>query len=138
MTKDLSKFYDEYVSIIDENLTEYRDDEGNYSLLPTSALLVAVDYNELNKQQYSIAVFNQDIPKNFETKIEKSKKVVSKYELTHNEKDKYTLVEKEEDVHKVWFVINQLKLKKAFNKKEEALEYAEEINKKILNVIRKV
>lgn len=138
MTKDLDKFYKEYTNILDENLTQYKDEQGNYSILPTSALLVAVDYNELNKQQYDIAVFNQDIPKDFITEITKVKKAVSKYDITHKEEDKFTLTEKEESVHQIWFVINQLKMKKAFNKKEDALKYAEEINHEILNKIRKV
>ena len=30
MTKDITKFYKEYIKIIDENITEYKDDEGNY------------------------------------------------------------------------------------------------------------
>lgn len=137
MTKDLEKFYNECIIIIDENLTKYKDEEGNYSILPTPALLVAVDYNELNKQQYEIAVFNQDIPKDFIAEITKVKKAVSKYDITHKEEDKFTLVEKEEDVRQVWFVMNQLKIKKAFNNKKEALELAEEINNKIINKIRK-
>lgn len=137
MTKDLDKFYNEYIDIIDENLTKYKDEKGNYSILPTSALLVAVDYNELNKQQYEIAVFNQDIPKDFKAEIIKVKKAVNKFDITHKEKDRFTLTEKEEDVKTVWFVINQLKLKKAFNNKKEALDYAEAINFKILNKLRK-
>lgn len=137
MTKDLEKFYNECITILDENLTEYKDEQGNYSILPTPALLVAVDYNELNKQQYDIAVFNQDIPKDFIAGITKVKKAVSKFDITHKEEDRFTLVEKEEDVRQVWFVMNQLKIKKAFNKKEEALKLAEKINKKILDKIKK-
>lgn len=137
MTKDLEKFYNECITILDENLTEYKDEKGNYSILPTPALLVAVDYNELNKQQYDIAVFNQDIPKDFKAEITKVKKAVSKFDITHKEEDRFTLTEKEEDVRQVWFVMNQLKIKKAFNKKEEALELAEKINKKIIDKIKK-
>ena len=137
MTKDLEKFYNECITIIDENLTEYKDEEGNYSILPTPALLVAVDYNELNKQQYEVSVFNQDIPKDFKAGIIKVKKAVSKFDITHKEEDRFTLVEKEEDARQVWFVMNQLKIKKAFNNKKEALELAEKINNKIINKIRK-
>lgn len=138
MTKDLDKFYHEYTTIIDENLSQYKDDDGNYSILPTSALLVAVDYNELNKQQFEVAKFNQDIPKDFICEISKVKKAVCKYDITHKEEDKFTLTEKEEDVRKIWFVVNQLKMKKAFSNKDDALIYAEEINHVILNKIRKV
>ena len=131
MTKDLDKFY-KYTKVVNKELAEYKDDEGNYTLLPVTALLVSVDYNELNKQQFEIAKFNQDIPKDCITNIKKVKKAISKFDITHNEKDRFTLVEKEEDVHQVWFVINQLKIKKAFLSKDEAVKYAEDINKEIL------
>jgi len=137
MTKDLEKFYNECITILDENLTEYKDEKGNYSILPTAGILVSVDYNELNKQQYDVAVFNQDIPKDFKATITKVKKAVCKYDITHKEEDRFTLVEKEEDVRQVWFVMNNLKIKKAFNKKEDALELAEKINKKIIDKIKK-
>lgn len=137
MIKDIEKFYNECITIIDENLTEYKDEDGNYSILPTSGILVSVDYNELNKQQYEIAVFNQDIPKDFKTEIKKVKKAISKYDITHKEEDRFTLTEKEENVRQVWFVMNQLKIKKAFNNKEEALELAEKINKPIIDKMKK-
>ena len=137
MTKDLEKFYNECITIIDENLTEYKDEEGNYSILPTPGILVAVDYNELNKQQYEISIFNKDIPKDFKAEIKKAKRAISKYDITHKEEDRFTLTEKEEDVRQVWFVMNQFKIKKAFNNKKEALELAEKINKKIIDKIKK-
>lgn len=131
MTKDLDLFY-KYTKVVNKEFAEYKDDEGNYTLLPVSALLLSVDYNELNKQQFEIAKFNQDIPKDCITKIKKTKKAISKFDLTHKEEDRYILVEKEEDVHQVWFAINQLKIKKCFLTKEEAIKYAEDINNKIL------
>ena len=136
MTKDLDKFYNKYTEIIDGNLTKYEDEEGNYSLLPTSALLTAVDYNELNKQQYEVAIFNQDIPKLFISEVINKKKPISKYDITHKEEDKFTLTEKEEAVHRVWFVVNQLKMKKAFNNKKDAIEYAQEVNEKVIESLR--
>ena len=105
--------------------------------LPTAGILVAVDYNELNKQQWEVAKFNQDIPKNFESEIAEVDKTVSKYDITHKEEDKFTLTTKKEAVHRVWFVMNQFKVKKVFSNGEEALKYAEEINEPILNVLNK-
>lgn len=98
-------------------------------------ILVAVDYNELNKQQWEVAKFNQDIPKDFETELAMVDKTVSKYDITHKEEDKYILTTKKEAVHKVWFVMNQFKVKKAFTDGEEAMKYAEEINKPILDIL---
>ena len=47
-----------------------------------------------------------------------------------------TLTTKKEAIHKVWFVMNQFKVKKAFKDGEEALKYAEEINKPILDALK--
>ena len=135
MTKDLEKFY-KNIEIINKELAIYKDEQGNYTILPTGSLLVSVDYNELNKQQWEVAKFNQDIPKKFESEIIEVDKTVSKYDITHKEEDKYTLTTKKEAVHRVWFVMNQFKVKKVFSNGEEALKYAEEINKPILEALK--
>lgn len=134
MTRNLDEFY-KNIEIINKDFSIYRDDDHNYSVLPTAGILVAVDYNELNKQQWEVAKFNQDIPKDFETELAMVDKTVNKYDITHKEEDKYILTTKKEAVHKVWFVINQFKVKKAFTDGEEAMKYAEEINKPILDIL---
>lgn len=134
MTKNLDEFY-KNLEIVNKDLSIYRDDDHNYSVLPTAGLLVAVDYNELNKQQWEIAQFNQDIPKDFITEIVEVDKPVPKYDITHKEEDKYTITTKKEAVRRVWFVMNQFKIKKAFSNGKEALKYAEEINKPILKAL---
>jgi hypothetical protein len=134
MTKNLDEFY-ECIDLINKDISTYTDKDFNYSVLPTAGLLVAVDYNELNKQQWEIAKFNQDIPKDFEAEIEKIDRTVNKYDLTHKEKDKFTLTTKKEAIRKVWFVMNQFKVKKAFKDGKEALDYAKKINNPILEVL---
>lgn len=136
MVKDLELFY-KSVKILDKAMSEYEDEEGNYSILPTTALLVGVDYNEFETEKYKIAVFEGAIPKDFETEIKNIKKPVSKYEITKNPADKYTITEKEVAVKPVWFIVNSLNIKKAFNNKEEALKQAKKINKKIIEVLQK-
>jgi len=136
MTRNLDEFY-KNIEIKNKDFSIYRDDDHNYSVLPTAGILVAVDYNELNKQQWEIAKFNQDIPKDFDTEIAMVDKTISKFDITHKEEDKYILTTKKDAVHKVWFVINQFKVKKAFTNGEEALKYAEEINKPILEILGK-
>lgn len=136
MVKDLELFY-KSIKIIDKTMTKYEDEDGNYSILPTSALLVGVDYNEFESEQFKIAVFNGDIPKDFETKIKNIKKPVQKYELTKNPADKYTITDKEVAVRPVWFVLNTLGIKKAFNNKEEAIKIAKKINKKVIEELQK-
>lgn len=135
MTRNLDEFY-KNLEIVNKDFSIYRDDDHNYSVLPTAGVLVAVDYNELNKQQWEVAKFNQDIPKDFETELAMIDKTVSKYDITHKEEDKYTLTTKKEAIHKVWFVMNQFKVKKVFRDGEEALKYAEEINKPILDALK--
>lgn len=135
MVKDLDKFYNS-LKIIDKTMSVYEDKDGNYSVLPTSSLLVAVDYNEFEKNQYDVAVFNGDIPKDFKTDIKNIKKPVPKYEITKKEEDRYIITEKEVAVKPVWFVINGLKIKKAFNNKEKALKKAKEINEVIIETLQ--
>ena len=136
MVKDLDKFYNS-IKIIDKQITSYEDEEGNYNIIPTSSLLVGVDYNEFEKNQYDIAVFNGDIPKDFTTEIKNIKKPIPKYEITKKEEDRYTITEKEVAVKPVWFIINSLKIKKVFNNKEEALKQAKKINKTIIEILQK-
>ena len=135
MVKDLDKFYNS-LKILDKTMSIYEDKDGNYSVLPTSSLLVAVDYNEFEKNQYDLAVFNGDIPKDFKTDIKNITKPVPKYEITKKEEDRYIITEKEVAVKPVWFVINGLKIKKAFNNKEEALKKAKEINEEIIKTLQ--
>ena len=135
MVKDLDKFYNS-LKILDKTMSIYEDKDGNYSVLPTSSLLVAVDYNEFEKNQYDVAVFNGDIPKDFKTDIKNIKKPVPKYEITKKEEDRYIITEKEAAVKPVWFIINGLKIKKAFNNKEEALKKAKEINESIIETLQ--
>lgn len=134
MTRNLDEFY-KNIELKNKDFSIYKDNDHNYSVLPTAGILVAVDYNELNKQQWEVAKFNQDIPKDFESEIIEVDKTVSKYDITHKEEDKFVLTIKKEAVHKVWFVINQFKIKKAFADGKEALEYAEKINTPILKIL---
>ena len=135
MTRNLDEFY-KNLEIVNKDFSIYKDDDHNYSVLPTAGVLVAVDYNELNKQQWEVAKFNKKKKKDFETELAIVDKTVSKYDITHKEEDKYTLTTKKEAIHKVWFVMNQFKVKKAFKDGEEALKYAEEINKPILDALK--
>ena len=134
MTKDLEEYY-ENLNLVNDKLALYEDKEGNIiPITPTIAMLVAVQYQTYNKQEYEQAVFNQIIPKDIICKETKRTTIVSKEAITHNPKDKYTLVDKEETVKELWLITNGLGLKKAVNTKEEALSIANKINNKILEV----
>ena len=133
MTKDLDIYY-ENIDYINDKLAIYEDEEGNLIPLTPSNLLVAVQYQALNKQEYEQAVFQQLVPKDIICNEVEIDKLVPKNEITKNEKDKYTITTIKQKARQVWFVSNSLGIRKAYNNKGEALSKAKEINKKIFEV----
>lgn len=133
MIKDLEEYY-KHIKYINDKVAEYEDEEGNYFQVTPSNLLVAVQYQALNKQEYEQAVFQQLVPKDIICKEIDIDKIIPKNEVTHNDKDKFTLTTIKQKAKQVWFVMNSVGIKKAYNDKEEALKVAKEINKKIFEV----
>jgi hypothetical protein len=133
MIKDLEEYY-RHIKYINDRVAEYEDEEGNYFQVTPSNLLVAVQYQALNKQEYEQAVFQQLVPKDIICKEIEIDKIIPKNEVTHNDKDKFTLTTIKQKAKQVWFVMNSVGIKKAYNDKEEALKVAKEINKKIFEV----
>lgn len=133
MTKDLEEYY-KHITYINDKVAEYEDEEGNLFAITPSNLLVAVQYQALNKQEYEQAVFNQLVPKDIICKEIEIDKIVPKNEITKNPKDQYTLTTIKQKAKQVWFVSNGLGIRKAYNEKDEALKAAKEINKKIYEV----
>lgn len=131
MEKDLVKFYDN-ISKINKDLAEYEDEKGNSYIIPMGQLFCNCSYNEFDKNEFTIAVFNKIVDADVEYQEEKIKKAVSKQEVTKDVKDKYTLTEKEVIVKKVWVVQNGLKISKSFNNKEDALNLLHKINNDLL------
>ena len=133
MTKDLEEYY-KNITYVNDKLAEYEDKEGNLIPLTPSSLLVAVQYQTLNKQEYEQAVFNQMIPKDIICKEIEIDKLIPKSDVTHNDKDKYTITTIKQKAKEVWFVSNGLGIRKAYNNKADALRVAKEINNKIYEV----
>lgn len=133
MIKDLEEYY-KHIKYINDRVAEYEDEEGNYFQVTPSNLLAAVQYQALNKQEYEQAVFQQLVPKDIICKEIDIDKIIPKNEVTHNDKDKFTLTTIKQKAKQVWFVMNSVGIKKAYNDKEEALKVAKEINKKIFEV----
>lgn len=131
METNLDKFI-EHINIINKDLALYKDEEkGIMFYLNTISLLVRVDYMELDKEQYKIALFEKKI-ENLDYKEATIKRFVPKNQITKDDKDKFTLTTKEVIVKKVWNVINPSGVFKSFDNKEEALQYAEAINNGIV------
>lgn len=130
MTKDLVKFYNNLKEI--NGVYQYEDSEGNYCILDDKKFLsVGVFYQELSEEELIQARFKQEIDKNIKLNTIKVNKPVDKSTITHKEKDKGTLIDKETEVYQVWICSNGLGLKSCFNTKEEALELAKKINKRL-------
>lgn len=133
MTKDLDEYYG-HITYINDKVAVFEDEEGNYFQVSPSNLLVAVQYQTFNKQEYEQAVFQQIIPKDFEAKETEIDKIIPKSDVTHNDKDKFTLTTIKQKAKEAWIVMNGIGIKKAYNNKEDALKKAKEINKKIFEV----
>lgn len=136
MQNDLKEF-NEKVQILDEKYSTYLDKEkGVMFYLNTIQLLTRVDYLELSKEEFVKAKFEMKIDKDLEYNIINVKRPVPKNIITKKEEDKYTIVESEVAVRQVWNVTNALGFKKSFTNKDEALEFAESINKEVMEKIK--
>lgn len=133
MKRDLIKF-NENITKVTKEITKYEDEKGNYMLIPTGQLLCNVEYMELDEISYKKALFEMIIDKDVEYNKITVTKPVDKYTKTKNEKDKGTIIDAEVEVSQVWVVKNGLGLNKAYNSKEKALSYVEEINNKYLEM----
>lgn len=135
METNLDKFI-EHIDILNKDLTLYKDEEkGIMFYLNTISLLLRVEAMELDKEQYKIALFEKKI-ENLDYREETIKRLVPKYQLTKDEKDKYTLTTKEVIVKKVWNVLNPSGVYKSFTNKEDALQYAETLNNSIIKYFK--
>lgn len=135
MEKDLIKFM-ENVNILNKDFSEYKENEkGFYFVIGTAQLLCSCEYIELDEVQFKQALFNQAVENGEYNKIT-VKRQVPKDTVTKNPKDADIIVDKDVEVSQIWIVRNQLKLAKSFNKKEEAVKYAEEVNQKVMNLLR--
>lgn len=117
------------ITIQDGKTAKYEDQEGNYAILDPLKLMVGVEYDEFNKEQYNQALFQKLIPKDMKLNITKKKTQV----LDKNDKTK--IVDAEEDVRQVWFIRDSLGNIEAYNNKEEAIKTAKEWNDKIMKVV---
>ena len=133
MTKDLEEYY-ENIEYLDKEIAKYEDKEGNMFFVNPSNLLVAVQYQTLNKQEYEQAVFKGLVPKDIICKEIEIDKLVPKSEITHKDSDKTTITTIKQKAKEVWFVSNGLGMTKAYNNQEQAKEIANKINKEIFKV----
>ena len=132
---ELDDYY-EKIEYINKDVAVYTDEEkGNYFNISPVSLLANCLSQELEDEQLKTAVFNQSIPKNMIFKKKKTTKPVVKSDITKNPKDDNTIVDKEIEVNQIWIVSNGAGVKKVYADKDEAMNKAIEINKKIFEVL---
>lgn len=128
MNEDLKSFMGK-VTTLCKDLCEYYDKEkGVKYLLPTSYVWARVDYFELTNDELKKAIFEEQVDKIDNLNYIEAKRKKSKYEVTKNEADRWTIIESKVKVNQLWVVSNGMKIKNTFNNKEEALKFLDEIN----------
>ena len=130
MEKDLIKFNNN-IEVINKDISKYEDEKGTMFICNTISLIAKVEALELSKEELKMKIFEGEID-DLDYKIENVKRPVSKYSLTKKEEDKFTIVDSEVAVRKVYNVSNGVKIHKSFTNKEDALKLAKEINDKYL------
>lgn len=128
------------VSIIDKNLSQYKDEEKGISFyINTVNLLTRVDYLEVGTEKSAKLKVSEYEKLRFEKKIEDlnykkitKKDIRIKSEITGRKEDSTTLIEEEVPAVAVWNVSNSVGVYKSFTSKEEALKFSDEVNEETL------
>ena len=124
--------YMKKINIKNKEIAEYQDlTTGNMYVLPTAQLIVKVEKLELTKEEMDVAIFKGLIERKEYNKIDINRKV-PKNEITKNDKDKYTLIDKKIKAYELWNVTNGLGIKESFITMEEAINMYKEITEKIV------
>lgn len=126
----------EKTNILGKDLAIYKDEEkGNIFPLGTASLLCRVEALELTNEEKTVAEFQQQIDKITGIDKVKVQRPRSKYEITKKDEDRYTIVNSDVMVYKLWNVANQLKVKQTFTSKEDAIKLCESVNKQVTEAL---
>lgn len=132
MQTNLTEFM-KHIRLGNKDISKYEDDDkGIMYHLNTIQLLTKVERLELSSEEFKKAKFECKIDKNLDYDIIEVDRPQSKYRITKKEEDRFTIVDSKVKVRLVWNVSNALGIYKSFTNKDDALEYAKEINKTIL------
>ena len=131
------------VEILDKNLSRYTDyEKGITFFVNTVNLLTRVDYLEVGTEKSAKLKVSEYEKLKFEKKIEDleynkitKKDIRVKSEITGKKEDSTTLIEEEVPAVAVWNVSNSVGVYKSFTNKEEAMEFSDEVNEEILNMM---
>lgn len=132
MQTNLTEFM-KHIRLGNKDISKYEDeDKGIMYHLNTIQLLTKVERLELSSEEFKKAEFECKIDKNLEYDIIEVERPQPKYNITKKKEDMYTIVNSKVKVRVVWNVSNALGIYKSFTNKDDALEYAKEINANIL------
>ena len=124
-----------HVDIKNKNVAIYENkDKGIMYPLGLTHLLCRVDYLELTKEELKKAQFEQKVDKG-DYKFYDCEKMVSKYEITKVEADKFTITTKKVKATHIWNVTNQAGIHTTFENQEEAFKLCEDINKSVYELM---
>ena len=124
------------VEIMNKDIAIYTNEEKGVKYpLSLASLLTRIDYLELTKEEVEKAKFEQQIEKK-DYKMYDCTKIVSKYELTKIDADRFVLTDKKVKATHIWNVTNQIGIHATFEDKKEAFRLCTEINDKVLNALK--
>ena len=126
---DLKKFY-ENIEIKNNNIVEYKDEEGNINLFPIAGLLCRCEFLKVDNDRLKIMKFQKEVPKDIKFEI------VDEVVPYQDPKNKLHLLEKTIKVNLMWRVSNNCGIKQIFDNKEDAMKLVEEINSKYINSVK--
>ena len=135
MIEETLQEFMEHVDIKNKNVAIYKNkDKGIMYPLGLTHLLCRVDYLELTKEELKKAQFEQKIDKG-DYKFYDCEKLVSKYDITKIEADKFTITTKKVKATHIWNVTNQAGIHTTFENQEDAFKLCEEINEKVYELM---
>lgn len=135
MINENLKDYMSKIRIINDKISEYRDEEkGLIYQINTVQLTVRVDYLELTKEELQKAKFEQKVDDKEYQMFDCDRKV-PKSTITKDKKDQYIITNSKVKATHIYNVSNQIGIHTSLEDKEEAIKLCDEINSEIYEAI---
>lgn len=137
MIEDRLEEFSKHVEIINDKYAEYVNKEkGLRYVLNTPSLLCRVDRLKLDTNELAVAKFKQQI-ENKDYDLIDITKLIPKNEVTKDDKDKFTLVDKQTKGVILYNVTNQIGIHNTYTNQKEAFELCENLNKETFGALCK-
>lgn len=137
MIEERLEEFSKHVEIINDKYAEYVNREkGLRYVLNTPSLLCRVDKLTLDTNELAVAKFKQQI-ENKDYELVDITKLVPKSEVTKDDKDKFTLVDKKTKGVILYNVTNQIGIHNTYTSQNQAFELCESLNKETFGALCK-